>query len=192
MDLHVKGLEPGCKQATASWYAVYTKHQHEKKSAALLARKGIEVFLPTYRSMHQWKDRKKVLVLPLFPSYVLVKTDLVDKLQILETPGVFYLVESIGRACPIPEEDIEWIRAVTQSNREIEPHLFLQHGDRVCIRSGALAGVQGMLVRVKNQHRVVINIELLRKAVSLEIDIENVERVCEVGSRGVFLPANVG
>jgi transcription antitermination factor NusG len=192
MQLRAKDLGPGSQLECAGWYAVYTKHQHERKSAELLSRKGMEVFLPMYQSVRQWKDRRKALSLPLFPSYVFLKTNLANRLQILETAGVFFLVESNGRTCLIPDEEIEAIRSVTRCNLNIQPHVFLQRGDRVWVRNGALAGVGGILVRVKNQHRVVISVEVLQKAVSVEIDIENVERVNKVKSGQGLLAATAG
>ncbi len=51
------------------WWAVYTRHQHEKMAAEMMTTKGLEVFLPLYESVRRWKDRRKLLSLPLFPGY---------------------------------------------------------------------------------------------------------------------------
>jgi transcription antitermination factor NusG len=159
------------------WYAVYTKHQHEKKCADLLRQKSIEVYLPLYWSARRWQDRKKVLSLPLFPSYVFLRSDLQSRVEILNTPGVFFLVGNARGACPIADVDIESLRAMTTSRLPIEPHPVLQSGDRVHIWRGPLTGVQGILTRVKNQDRLVLSVEPLRRAVSVEVNIEDVERV---------------
>lgn len=159
------------------WYAVYTKHQHEKKCADLLRHKSIEVYLPLYQSTRRWQDRKKTLCLPLFPSYVFLRSNLEGRLEILNTPGVFFIVGNARGASPIADADIESMRAMTSSRLPIEPHPLLQTGDRVRIWRGPLTGVQGILTRVNNQDRLVLSVEPLRRAVSVEVDLTDVERV---------------
>ncbi len=160
-----------------NWYAIYIKHNHERKSADLLARKGIEVLLPLYKSVRCWKDRKKSLAMPLFPGYVFLRSSLRNKIEILSTPGVFFIVESAGHACPIPEHEIQAIRTIEQSGALFEPHPFLKSGEFVRIRSGSLSGITGIYLKPKNKHRVVVTIELLRKAVAVEVDATNVEKI---------------
>jgi transcription antitermination factor NusG len=169
----VAELQPISEQR--AWYAIYVKHQHEKKAADLLARKGFEILLPIYRSVRRWKDRNKTIFLPLFPCYLFVRTDLSRKIDILRTAGVFQLVESGGCACPIPECDIEAIKRVVHSPAQIAPHPFLRNGERVRVRHGPLEGVEGILTRFKNQHRVVMTVEPLQKAFAVEIDLAAVE-----------------
>ena len=167
-----------------NWYAIYTKHNHERKSADLLSRKGIEIFLPMYKSVRRWKDRKKSLSMPLFPGYVFLRTSLQDKkIEILSTAGVFFIVESAGHACPVPEQEILAIRAIEQSGASFEPHPFLKSGEFVRIRSGSLSGITGIYLKPRNKHRVVVSIELLRKAVAVEVDAANLERVHDQGNK---------
>lgn len=163
----------------AEWYAAYIKHQHEKKAAHLLERKGVEVFLPLQKVINRWKDRNKEICLPLFPGYLFLHSNLQDKFQILNTPGVFFLVENGGRACPIPRQEIDSIRRIVESGVHAQAHPFVSTGDRVRICSGPLSGVAGMLTRFKNQYRVVLTVELLQRAASIEVEIGNVERIGE-------------
>jgi transcription antitermination factor NusG len=157
------------------WLAAYAKHQHEKRAAELLARKGMEVFLPLYREMHQWKDRQVPVFLPLFPCYLFVRANLEQKFDILKTPGIFFLVESEGRACTIPESEIAAVQKLVQNFPSVRPHPFLKTGDRVRISRGALSGVEGILIRAKNQHRVVISVNSLQKSLSVEVDLSVLE-----------------
>jgi len=166
---------PAIERPKDPWYAIYAKHQHEKSAADLLTRKGFEVFLPLYRSIRRWKDRNKTALSPLFPCYLFVRTDLSRKVDILRTPGVFWLVESGGRACDIPDADIEAIGKIVQSPAIIAPHPYLKSGERVRVRHGALEGLEGVLARFKNQYRVVLTVEPLRKSVAVEVDISAVE-----------------
>lgn len=152
------------------WYALYVRHQHEKSAAELLSRKGFEVLLPLHRAAHRWKDRIQIVSLPVFPSYVFLRANLERKLEVLRTPGVCWLVGNGGRASRVPESEIDSIRKVTQNSGRIEPHPFLKSGERILVSSGPLAGVEGILNRVKNQFRVVVCVELLQKAVAVEVD----------------------
>ena len=164
-------------EKSPAWYAIYTKHQHERVASDSLEKRGFEVLVPLYRVSRRWKDRTKTILLPLFPCYSFVRTDLVRKTDILRTPGVFWIVEIGGRACSIPDSDIEMVRRIIKTSAKAEPHPFLKRGDIVRVRSGSLAGLEGVLVRVKNQSRVVVSIDALRKAVAVEVEFSMLERV---------------
>jgi transcription antitermination factor NusG len=159
------------------WYAVYTKHQHEKSATNLLARKGFNVLLPLYHTAHRWKDRMQIVALPVFPCYLFLRASLQRKLEILQTPGVFWLVGQGGHASLVPDSDIESIRKIMQGRAHAEPHPYLKSGDRVRVLAGPMAGVEGILTRVKNRYRVVLSVDLLQKAVAVEVDISSVERL---------------
>jgi|SRR5580704_1883765 transcription antitermination factor NusG len=167
-----------------AWYAVYTKFKHEKSVASLLERKDLHVFLPVYRTMHRWSDRNKLVILPLFPCYVFVRTGLDRKLDVLRTAGVRWFVEIGGHACFVPEAEIEAVRKICATGDRVQPHPFLKDGNPVRIRTGALAGIEGLLVRIKNQSRVVISVQLLQKSVSVEAELANLEALSV--SRGVI------
>ncbi|MGO9589665.1 MAG: UpxY family transcription antiterminator [Candidatus Acidiferrales bacterium] len=161
----------------APWYAIYTKHQHEKSAAKSLSNRGIETFVPVYRGVHRWKDRNKNLLLPLFPCYVFVRTDLERKTDILRTPGVHWLVGNGGYASEIPPQELEALRAAANGPAHLEPYPFLQTGDRVRVRSGLLAGVEGILIRLRNQYRLVLSVQLLKQSAAVEVDLGSVERI---------------
>jgi len=112
-----------------SWYAIYTRHQHEKTVARILTSKGFETFLPLYSAVHNWKDRTKLVSLPLFPCYVFLKGGLERRLDIVTTPGIHALVSSAGHPASIPHAEIEGIRLAIESGASIEPHPLLKCGD---------------------------------------------------------------
>ena len=159
----------------STWYALYARHQHEKNVAKILTRKGFKVLLPLCQSIRHWKDRAKVLSLPLFPCYVFVKGGLERRLDILATPGIYALVSSAGRPSPIPPVEIEAIRLAVESGATLEPHPFLKCGERVRVTRGTLEGVEGILVRKKSLYRLVLSVEMLAQSVALEIDASDVE-----------------
>ena len=159
------------------WFALTAKHQHEPTVARLLCAKGFEVFQPTYAEVRRWKDRNKVLNLPLFPGYVFFSSDLERRLDILSTPGVFSIVAFGGTAAEISSEEIEAIRRAAHNQMPIQPHPFLTIGDRVRVLRGPLAGVSGILQKQKEACRLVLSIELLGRSAAVEIDAAIVERI---------------
>jgi transcription antitermination factor NusG len=171
-----------------SWFALTAKHQHEPTVARLLGGKGIEVFHPTYAVVRQWKDRKKTLQLPLFPGYVFFMGGLDRRVEILSTPGVFSIVSFGDAAAEISGEEIEGIRRVVQGRAPIQPHPFLEQGDRVRVTSGALTGVHGILLRHRDAYRLVLSIELLGRSAAVEIDAEMVERISTSQHRSGYQP----
>jgi transcription antitermination factor NusG len=160
-----------------AWYALYTKHQHEKKAGAYLEKRGFEVLLPTHRSANRWKDRTKIISVPIFPCYLFVRAALERKPDLLRAPGVFSMVGNSRGASAVSALEIDALRKITRSDARIEPHPYLKNGDRVRVRSGPLSGLEGILVRIKNTYRVVLSVELLQKAVAVEVDLSIVERL---------------
>lgn len=165
--------------APHSWYALYTKHQHEKTVARNLTCKGFEIFLPLYAAARNWKDRVKLLSLPLFPCYVFLRGDLTRWLDILSTPGIHALVSIGDQPAAIPAAEVDNIRQAVASGVSLQPHPFLKCGDWVRVKCGPLAGTQGILVRKKNVYRLVLSIEMLGKAAAVEVDAVMVERLHE-------------
>jgi transcription antitermination factor NusG len=159
------------------WHAVYTRHQHEKMVAQILASKGLETFLPLYAAAHRWKDRTKVVSSPLFPCYVFLKARGDRPLNILTTPGVHGIVSSAGRPLTIPGNEIEDLRLAVGSGAPMQPHRMLMRGDRVRVKAGSLTGLEGILIRHKNVCRVILSVDILGKAAAVEVDALLLERV---------------
>jgi transcription antitermination factor NusG len=164
-----------------SWYALYTRHQHEKCVQQSLTGKGFEAFLPLYTTAHQWKDRVKRVSLPLFPCYVFLRGPLEQWLPVLSTPGVHTVVGCGGQPASISNAEIDAIRRVVESPATVEPHPYLQCGDRVRVTMGPLQGLEGLLLRKKNWCKLLLSVEMLQRSVAVEVDAAMVE---PVGRRG--------
>ena len=163
--------------APHAWYALYTRHQHEKRVHQVLTGKGFEAFLPLYTAAHQWKDRVKRVSLPLFPCYVFLQGPLPLWLPILTTPGVHSVVGFGGQPASISRAEIEALRRVVDSSVKAEPHPFLRCGDRVRVTAGPLRGLEGILLRKKNWCRLLLSVEMLQRSVAVEVDAALVERI---------------
>src|SRR5579864_194361 len=159
----------------ARWYAVYTWAHHEKRVAEQMGQRQIRGFLPVYRSMRRWKDRRKEIELALFPSYVFVHLALKDRLRVLEIPGVVHLVSAQGKPVPLADTEIESFQRGMQGCVRMEPHPLLRVGRRVRVQGGPMAGLEEILVRRKDGPRLVVSIEILMRAVAVEVDEADVE-----------------
>jgi len=161
--------------AASPWWAVYTRHQHEKVIADMLTTKGFEVFLPLYESTRRWKDRKMVLSLPLFPCYLFVRGGLDRRLQVVTTPGIHMILYRGEQVAIIPDGEMDAIQRAMNGPCNIEPHPFLKCGTRVRVIRGALEGVEGILIRKKNLFRLILSVDMLEQSVAVEVHASDVE-----------------
>src|SRR6266436_9535632 len=158
------------------WYAAYTNARHEKRVTEYLSGRLVECYLPSYRSVRRWQDRRKEIELPLFPGYVFVKIAYRSRMQVLTAPGVVQIVSFDGKPAPIRDDEIETLRRGTSSTN-LEPHPYLKVGRRVRVRSGPLSGMEGILIRRKDGFRLVLSIDLIMRSVAIEVDESDVEPV---------------
>ncbi len=164
-------------RAKAPWFAVTVKPNHDKAVATALQLRGLEVFLPLYRTRRRWSDRIKELQLPLFPGYVFCRFARESRAAVLSTPGVTSVVGFGHQPAPIPELEIESVRITVASGLPLAPWPFLRAGDRVRLEYGPLAGIEGILLQIKDGWRVVVSVELLQRSVAVEVDRDMVARV---------------
>jgi transcription antitermination factor NusG len=161
------------------WYAIHTRSRHEKTIAARLDSQETEVFLPLHRSRRTWKNGVHAEVdLPLFPCYLFARISISDRLRLLQTPGVIGFAATSAQPTEIPNEDIALLRTAT-AKLEAQPHPYMSCGDRVRIVAGALAGLEGILTRRKQEFRVVLSIEAIMRSIAVEVsefDIEPMEK----------------
>lgn len=163
-------------QQSRRWFAVYTTSRHEKRVAQHLSQRRIEHFLPVFRSQRKWNDGSRVsLELPLFPGYIFVRINRAERVRVLEVPGALNILGSAGRLlAPLPDEEIDALRSGAHV-RHAEPHPLLKVGERARIRSGALAGMEGIVVRKSNSLRLVLTLDLIMQSISVEVDGEDLE-----------------
>jgi transcription termination/antitermination protein NusG len=160
--------------ALAHWYAARTLPRHEKVVAEHLGRFPFESYLPLYQAERNWKGRRAEILLPLFPGYVFVKTNLTGRVQVLRHPSVSGLVCFNGKPAPLPEEEIEHLRQWLAS-RSAEPYPFMVEGKRVRVKAGPLAGMEGVIVRRKGKNRLVVTIDALERSIAFEVDTFEME-----------------
>jgi transcription antitermination factor NusG len=162
-----------------NWYALLTQARHEKMVAHRLSERGIASFLPLVRQLRRWRNRKIRVELPLFSCYVFAHLQPTneDRLRALRIDGVFDLVGARGMGTPIPDDQIEVVRRLVEANLPCGAYPFLKLGQRVRIRSGALDGVEGILVSRNGESTLVISIDGIERSLAIRIEGYDVEPV---------------
>jgi transcription antitermination factor NusG len=160
-----------------NWYALTVKSQHEKAVAGQLQAKDLESYLPLYAARRRWSDRMKTVEVPLFAGYVFCRFRFEDRLQVLQIPGFASIVGFGGKPCPIPDQEMAALQSVVSSGLPLSPWPSLSVGQRVQVCGGALQGLEGFLARTKSGYRVIVNMDLLHRAVAVEIERDLVRAV---------------
>lgn len=160
----------GGNGAVGEWFAVQVWSGREHLSARHLTQRGYEVFLPRYRERRRWSDRVRVVERSLFAGYVFCRLAPEVLGKIVTAPGVIRIVGDAARPLPIPAHEIDAIQRIVATQLPAEPSPLPQVGQHVRIELGPLRGIEGVVMVVKNQQRLVVSVSLLQRAVSIEVD----------------------
>ena len=160
---------------TQRWYAVWTRSRHEQVVRTQLDEKHVTAFLPTMTRWSRWKDRKKQIEVPLFPGYVFARFEPGERLSVLKCSGVVSIVSFNGEPAPVPDHEIESIRTLVASTLPYDPCPTIKTGTLVEVSHGPLKGVVGRLTRKGSQSRLVLSVDLIGQAVSVQVDAADVK-----------------
>ncbi len=163
------------ESAGARWFAVWTRSRHEQVVRTQLDEKKITAFLPTIARWSRWKDRKKKVDFPLFPGYVFARFESADRLAVLKCAGVVSIVSFNGEPAPVPDQEIDNIRTLVESMLAYDPCPMIKTGAMVEVTHGPLKGVVGRLTRKGAQERLVLSVDLIGQAVSVQVDAADVK-----------------
>ncbi len=152
------------------WLAVQVRSGWEVKSARGLRERGYQEFVPLYQRERNWSDRTKVVQTALFPGYVFARFSIGNLTPIVSVPGVIRLVGAGNRPVPIDDSEVEALQTTNRTGITRGPCSFLEVGQQVEVRSGALFGMRGTLVRFGNKQRLVISVSVLKQSMFVEID----------------------
>jgi transcription termination/antitermination protein NusG len=171
--------DAGAGTLAQSWYALHTRSRHEKIVAQRLAEWGVTTFLPMVTEVRRWSDRKKSVQLPLFGCYMFARfaPSRTDRLRVLGIDGVLRLVGARGEGSPIPDEQVDAVRTLVESELPWSSHPFLKIGQRVRIRSGALDGMEGILVSRNGDSTLVISVDAIQRSLAVRVEGYAVEAV---------------
>ena len=165
------------------WYAIYTRPRHEKRVYDLLIEKNQIVYLPIITRVRLWKDRKKKVDMPLFPSYIFVRFDYKYRFDILQTHGVVKIVNFKGEPASIPDWQIESLKTMLEHPETLRTENYIQPGETIEITDGPFKGMRGMVKTLKGSARLVVTIEGIMQTVSVEVDVHFLKRINEAVDR---------
>lgn len=171
------------QQFRKQWFALCTRVRHEKAVRERLCKKGYEEFLPTFICTSQWSDRTKKIETPLFPGYCFARFENRELFDVLQVPGVRYVVGGGGQPESIPGEEIEALRKLMTSAVLYSPHQSISKGMLVQIARGPMAGIQGRLMRQDGGHYVIIGVDLIKLGARVRVQANDVIPVMEPLSR---------
>lgn len=165
-------VNPVLPAMTQHWFAIQTRSRHEKKATDELQRRGVEVFLPLVTKTRRWSDRTKRIDFPLFSGYAFVNIvpEPRSRVQVLSANGVVRFVGPTAIGTPIPPEEIESLRTALANDIALRPMPFVKLGQKVRIRSGVLAGMEGILTGARGDRQLIVSISTINKSVSLSIE----------------------
>ena len=158
------------QQDNKKWIAVYTKPRHEKTVENELLKKGFEVYLPILKQRRKWSDRKKWVELPLFRSYIFVKTEIKNSLFVLQTMGVVKVIKFGGEIAVIQNDSIQAIKLMIEGGYMPEAIDYFVKGETVEVKSGPLKGLIGEVIRVDNSDRLLVRVDAIQHSISVQID----------------------
>ena len=173
------------RNSNAAWYAVQVRSRKEAHIATQIQGHGIECLLPLYKSIRKWSDRVKELEQPLFPGYLFCKFDFQDRRPVVTTPGVLQIVGYGRTAIPVSEQEIQALQLAVSSGIARQPWPYLEVGQRVRVIYGTLTGLEGILVNLKGNHRVVLSVSLLQRSVAMEVETSWLVPVEEESREGI-------
>jgi len=173
-------------QNVLRWYAVYTRPRWEKKVAELLTRKKIENYCPLNKVLHQWSDRKKIVLEPLFTSYVFVLISSEEQLAVRQTEGVINFVYWLKRPAIIRDGEIEIIKKFLNEHMNVRlEKIEVNTNDIVKIISGPLMSREGKVIEIMNR-TVKVLLPSLGYSLIAQVEKVNIEKVEN------FVPKAVG
>jgi transcription antitermination factor NusG len=166
------------RTTTASlWYALRVRTKCEKIVAGGLDQRDITHFLPLYKKITQWSDRRKTIHVPLFPGYIFANFSGRQVHQVVTIPGFMYIVGQGSVPEPLDDLDIVSVRRLVAEGAGVSPWPFCTTGQLVEVFRGPLAGLRGVYLRAKSEDRLVISLPLLQRSVSTEIESYNVRPI---------------
>tara|TARA_B100001964_G_scaffold13785_1_gene14320 strand:- start:465 stop:977 length:513 start_codon:yes stop_codon:yes gene_type:complete len=161
-----------------SWYVIYVRSRHEKSVYSALLDKGIDASLPMRTVVRKWSDRKKKMQIPLFRGYVFVKIDVnIDNLNVLQTAGVVKFIGIRNKPSRIPDEQIHWMHMLVAESDTVRAEKEIPVGQRVRVMIGPFKGIKGVVRRVGSRSRLVVLIESIMQAISIDIKPEHLEKI---------------
>ncbi len=154
------------------WYVMYTKPKHEKKIAERLKYFNIECFLPLIKTFKEYNERKKIISIPLFPSYLFTKLDNPKSyFESLSIPGVLNYVKNCNQIAKINQYIIDRLKnsVISIADNMLVTSEQLKTGTMLNIQSGPFRGNMCEVVQYRGRAKILVRVEILRRNVLVDL-----------------------
>ena len=155
------------------WWVVHTKSRNEKALAHDMIRRNISYFLPMTWKISRKSRRTIRSLLPLFGGYLFFCGSEIDRLEVLRTDRVANLIEVKDQQKLLRE--LEQIEQALQAGVPVAPHKYIKEGQKCRVIAGPLMGLEGVVSRSRGAARLVLQVDMLGQAASVEIDVDMIE-----------------
>ena len=152
------------------WIVVRSKPRSEKVAYKELVSKNIEAYLPLLKERRKWSDRKKWVEFPLFSSYLFARIDMKDSIFVLQTQGVNTIIKFGEKIAVVQDDVIKAMRLAIEGGYQLEPTEYFVEGNLVEVIAGPMKGVKGIVAKLKGQNRLIIKIDAIQQALSIQIE----------------------
>ena len=169
-----RGFVAHSKPDPQEWYVAYTFPHAEKKVQSNLEKIGIGAYLPLHQVIRNWSDRKKKLLVPLFPNYIFVHTSSKQRHETFMVKEIIRYVSFDGRPATIRDAVINSLQNVLREKTEINIEQFVKAGSHVRIIKGPFSGTEGFLIRRNGNTRLLVQIDALQQGISVNISIDDI------------------
>ncbi|HTZ59672.1 MAG TPA: UpxY family transcription antiterminator [Acidobacteriaceae bacterium] len=175
----VHGIRESQATSSPAWYPLQTRYQCEKRVDAALREEGFEAFAPMQIETRRWSDRIKRVEAPLFPGYTFVRMETEPRLlsKVLRVPNLVRFVTCGRELVPVPDAEIDAVRALLLSNATYQHGPFPAVGERVRIRGGCLEGVEGILMEQTGRGEIVISVGAIQRSLRFPLGNYQIEKL---------------
>lgn len=166
---------------TGLWWVAHTKSRNEKALAHDLTAKNISYFLPMTWRVHRHSHRTLKALMPLFGGYLFFCGQENQRIELLRTNRVANLIEVNDQQKLIDE--LVRIEQAIRAGAPLTPHKYINKGQWCRVIAGPLLGLEGIVIQIRGDTRLVLQIDMLGQAASVEIDIDMIEVIDEPNAR---------
>lgn len=174
-DLYPAGLldELAVTDRSRNWWAVHTKSRQEKSLARQLESTQVPFYLPLVPVAHLIRGKRVKSHLPLFGGYLFIYANDSERILTLATKRVAHILPAENQATLT--RDLTQIRTLITAGVPLNMEARLEPGQRVRVKSGALLGMEGVIVARRGGDSLLVGVQFLQQGVSVLISDFQVE-----------------
>jgi len=163
------------QEFAGQWWVVHTKSRNEKALAHDLISRNISYFLPMSWKVRRQSRRTIRSLLPLFSGYLFFCGQESDRVEVLRTDRAANLIEVKDQQKLLRE--LQQIEQALKAGVPVTPHKYVKEGQKCRVLAGPLLGLQGVVATTRGATRLVLQVDMLGQAASVEIDVDMIEPV---------------